>query len=172
MSNFDFRRSSRKCSKSDRVIQPGEEFYSALIDTAGETERLDFCCEAWESPPENCIGWWKSKVPELGKGKVYWAPRDVLLSYFEHLQEQPDQADTTYVMALLLIQKKILTLEDPDEEHANLLQLKNRQEKSSSTVEIVDVTPERIGEIQAELEERLFSDQPFESDDDDEDVEV
>ena len=91
-------------------LQPGETFYSALIDNDGVTERLDYCVESWDSPPENCIGWWMSKVPELGKGKIYWAPRQVMLSYFEHVSGQPNEADTAYVTALLLIQKKYLSL--------------------------------------------------------------
>ena len=87
MLNFEIKRSNRQCSKTDRTLQPGEEFYSALIDKDGELERLDYCVESWESPPQDCIGWWKSKVPETGKGKVYWAPRNVMLSYFEHGQQ-------------------------------------------------------------------------------------
>ena len=162
MLNFDFKRSSRQCSKTNRPLQPGESFYSALIDNDGVTERMDCCVESWDSPPENCIGWWMSKVPELGKGKVYWAPRHVMLSYFEFVNGQPNEADTAYVTALLLLQKKYLTLEEsPEEGGSQLLYLKNRKDNQTYQVSVVDLPPARLVEIQDELAERLFMDEPY-----------
>ena len=81
MLKFDFKKSSRKCFESEREFQPGEEFYSALFECDdGSTERRDFSSDHWDGPTDETIGWWKSRVPELGKGRVYWAPKKVLLS--------------------------------------------------------------------------------------------
>ena len=127
-------------------------------------ERLDFCNESWDAPPENCIGWWKSRVPELGKGKVYWAPQEVLLAYFDYVRDRPDQSDTAYVMALLLVQKRILTLtETVEREEGSFLLFKNRKAKLKYELPVIEVEPARLAEIQNELAERLFMDQPYET---------
>lgn len=170
MLNFDFKKSSRKCYKSEREFQPGDEFYSALIDGGdGSTERRDYSVEHWgDGPPEDCIGWWKSSVPELGKGRVYWAPRKVLLSYFEHVQTNSQTIDTAFVTGLLLAQKKILTIVDENSDDENLV-LYCRSTKSTYTVPVANVLPLRLKEIQDELSERLFMDQPVADDFDEDD---
>lgn len=167
MLNFDFKRSSKKCSKTARILLPGEEFYSALVEREGNTDRLDFCLEAWEGPPEDCLGWWKSRIPDVGKGKIYWAPRHVLLSFFEHVANQPSQSDVAYITALLLTQKKILALDDTlDEPDSQILQLKNRQDNQVYQIPVIEVPPQRLIEIQDELAERLFMDQPYDPESD------
>lgn len=158
MLNFEFRGVGKRCSVSDRILLPGEEFYSALVEGDEDNQRLDFAVEHWKGPPENCIGWWKSEVPSQPSGRVYWAPREVLLAFFEHILQQPNQADTAYITALLLAQKKILatkeTLEQPD---PDLLYLENKRDKASYQIPVVQVSPDRMMEIQLELSEKLFT---------------
>ena len=165
--NFDFRRTSKKCSVTDRTLQPGESCFSALIERGDETVRLDFSEQAWTGPPEDCIGWWKTSIPESDKGKVYWVPRSVQLSYFEHLMQQESQRDAAYITGLLLLQKKVLALDDSIDdasEDSALLHLKNRKTNQTYVLTVVEVAPDRLHEIQQELSERLFSDQPCEVD--------
>lgn len=165
MANFDFKKSSRKCYESERAFQPGENFFSVLIELDnGETERRDFGSDAWDGPPENSIGWWKCLVPEVGKGKVYWAPRQVLLAYFNHVRAHESTTDIAYVTALLLSQKRILKLID-NRGNESLVRLKDPRSNETYEVPVVDILPLRLTEIQDELSEKLFMDQPadFES---------
>ncbi len=160
MMNFDFKRPSRKCSVEDRALAPGEQFYSALIELAdGQVERVDMCEAVWNGPPENCIGWWVSTVPELTKGRVYWAPNSVLLAYFEHLYENRLIDEITYLTGLVLVQKKILrlveTLEDAD---PPVMVLKHGKTNKVFELPVADIPPNRILELQTELSERLFTD--------------
>ncbi len=100
-------------------------------------------------------------MPEVGPGRVFWAPREVLISYFRYVMGQPDKTDTAYVTALLLMQKKILTIEEqPLENDANHLYLVNRKDKLEFKVPVIDIDPVRLQQIQLELEEKLFLDQP------------
>ena len=163
MLSFDFKKSSRKCSQSDREFASGEEFYSALLETNEGTERNDYSQEHWEGPPENCIGWWKSRMPERGKGKIYWAPRDVLVSYFEHVLGQPNSQDIAFVVALLLIQKKIMAEYD-DGIDDSVIQLRNNVSKADYKVPVMELEPQRLNEIQKELAQRLFMDEPVDPD--------
>jgi hypothetical protein len=162
MLNFEFRPSSKKCSATDRMLLPGEEFFSALIERGDDLQRLDFSLEAWQGPPEQCIGWWKSTIPVVRGNKIYWAPRKVLLAYFEHVRQQVGRADVAYVMALLLVQKKILSLDDILESAGSQsLHLRSRQENLKYQVPVVDIPPARVQQIQDELAVQLFSDQPY-----------
>lgn len=165
MLNFEFRGSSKRCAKSDRVLNPGEEFYSVLVEKGSETLRLDYSLECWQGPPENCIGWWKTKLELPGSNRVHWAPRSVLLAFFEQVRQQPDQADCAYITALLLARKKILTtresLHAPD---SSRLCLENKRDQLNYEIPVVDISPERLMEIQEILSEKLFTSQRIELD--------
>lgn len=166
MLQFDFRKSGRRCTNCEREFKPGEELFSALVECDdGSTERHDICESDWAGPTEDHIGWWKSRIPEIGKGRVYWAPKHVLLSYFEHVYGQPASADIAFVTSLLLIQKKILTQESDDIDDEKM-RLKDRSSKNYYDVAVVDIPPERLSVIQQELSERLFMDQPEDADTD------
>jgi len=162
MTEFEVKRTSKKCSKTERPLLPGEQFFSALVEVGDDTQRLDFSAEAWSGPPQDCLGWWKATIPEEVKGKIYWAPRAVLLAYFDHLTSQPNQADVAYMVALLLVQKKVLhleeTLEEPD---SQILAIKNRHSNENYRIPVIEISPARLAEIQNELSERLFLDQPY-----------
>jgi hypothetical protein len=96
----------------------------------------------------------------LEKGRVYWAPPEVLLSVFQHYLSQGGTADLAYVLALVLIRKKILHIQDSLQANRDdqmlLIDLKTKQEFQ---VPVVQLTPQRIQTIQAELNEKLFTDQ-------------
>jgi len=172
MVNFDFKKSSRKCFETGQAFKPGQEFVSVLIELPdGGTERRDYALEVWSGPPDDCIGWWKCCVPELGKGKVYWAPKSVLLAYFDYVRESPATTDTAFVTALLLSQKRILKLEDNGGDET-IIRLKDLSTKTVFEVAVVDIEPKRLGEIQDELSERLFMDQPSDPDTEFEDVKM
>ena len=160
MLNFEIKKSTRKCAESGRDFGPGEVFFSALIENEdGSTSRQDFSADAWKETPEHCIGWWKSQVPEIGKGKIYWAPRNVMLAYFEHILKQPDSQDIAYVTSLLMIQKKYLTLVDDGE--TETMTVRDRSSKESYAVPIVEIEGSRLAEIQEMLGEQLFMDEPI-----------
>ncbi len=166
MQQYDFRRGGKKCSATERLLDPGEIYWSALIELAdGQTTRLDFSTDAWEGPGDDCIGFWKQQVPDLDTGKVYWAPRSVLLAYFRH-QLEKNRPEFAFVMSLLLLQKRILSLKDSIEtEDGTASILVDR--KTSETYEVVDmdVADQQIESIQNELAEHLFSNQPIPAED-------
>ena len=161
MIQYEFKRTTRKCFETGREFDRGEEFFSALIDTDQGPERRDFGQDVWKGPSDDCIGWWKSSVPLLEKGRVYWAPSDVLLAYFESLTERAIK-DAAYAMGLLLVRKRLLQLveTDDDAEGGPLMILRNRKTKEKIEVPVVELTAERMSQIQDELAENLFMDRP------------
>lgn len=167
MKQYDFRRGGKKCSATERTLEPGEFYWSALVELPdGQMSRVDFSEDTWDGPGDDCIGFWKQQIPDLDTGKVYWAPRSVLLAYFKHQLEKKND-ELAFVMSLLLVQKRVLYLKDTidTEDEGQVSILVDR--RSSETFEIpdVDIDEARVQQIQAELAEHLFSNQPIPEDD-------
>lgn len=164
MQDFEFKRCARRCASTDREICAGESYFSALIESTDGIQRTDFGESEWTGPPEGCIGWWKSRIPVLEKGKIYWAPNRVLLAFFESLNARNDQVETAYVMALLLVRKRILQWKDNiNRNDVEFMQLRHAGTKKKFEVKTFDLEPAQIQAIQKELAEQLFTDQAEET---------
>lgn len=162
MMEFDFKRPTRRCHRTERDLQPGESYYSALLDEGDELVRVDFSAAAWTGPPPGAIGWWRSQLPERDGQRVYWAPPAVLLAYFQELDHRPEKAETRYVLALLLQQKRLLALRDvrrgPHGEQEWVLHAARLD--ADFVVADVPPAPSHLAAIQSELASHLFTDQP------------
>lgn len=157
--DFEVQKFTRRCAVTDRELQPGETFYSALIPEGADVVRRDYCVEAWEGPPSDAIGTWKSEVPDPKARKVHWAPSDVMLHYFVQLQETADQADTRYVLALLMIRRRILKLETTETNEAGQEELLVYCPRNETEYRVAAVVPseDRVEAIQQDLAELLFA---------------
>ncbi len=167
--DFEVQRCTRSCAASDRALQPGDECYSVLEIKGADVIRKDYCCEAWKGPPDTAFGWWKSRVPEPTAKKIKLAPNDVLLELFDQLAERPDQQDLRYVLALLLVRRRVLRLDvahDQPSEEVSESQMNHAAEsmtlycpKREATCEVAIAMPssERIDEIQQQLSDLLIA---------------
>ncbi len=159
MLDFEIQRCTRRCAKTDRELHPGETFYSVLAAEGAVVVRRDFCDEAWEGPPEGAIGWWKSQMPEPNARKFHWAPNDVMLHYFEQLEGQADKQDVRYVLALLMIRRRVVRLEDTetDDTGREVLVLYCPRNENEYKTAVVMPDDQRAAEIQEELAQLLFA---------------
>jgi hypothetical protein len=160
MIDYEVQRCTRHCAATGRELQPGEEFYSTLTAEGAQVVRHDYAKEAWKGPPEGVLGWWKSHMPDRNAKKLHWAPNDVMLDLLESLESQPDKMDMRYVLALLLIRRRVVRLEETETDDArreiSVLYCPRRE----TTYRVVTATPsdERTTEIQEELARLLFAD--------------
>ena len=158
--DFDVQRCTRHCAKTEQELQPDEMFYSVLIVEGADVMRYDYSAEVWEGPPEAALGWWKSKMPGRNAKKIHWAPNDVLLEYFEQLEDQTLQRDTRYILALLLIRRRVVRLEETEQDDQNTETMILYCPRRESTYKVLCAMPTepRIEEIQEELAKLLFAD--------------
>lgn len=160
MIDYEVQRCTRHCAVTLRELQPGETFFSTLTAEGAQVVRRDYAPEAWQGPPEGVLGWWKAQMPERDAKKVHWAPNDVMLELLETLEPQPDKQDMRYVLALLLIRRRVLRLEDTEHDAAgqeiSVLYCPRRE----TTYRVAAVMPDeaRTAEIQDELARLLFAD--------------
>jgi len=145
--------SDRHCAATGREFSPGETYYSALISEGMGLKRLDYAADAWQKPPENAVGWWKSRVPLPNSTKKHWAPNDVMLDFWDRLADQADKQDMRYVLTLLLVRRRVFRLEEekrtPQGGEWIVVYCPRREE----TYEMPVVLPEaeRVAQIQEEL---------------------
>jgi hypothetical protein len=157
--DYEIQRCTRRCAASGRELLEGESFYSVLLPRGAALERLDYAAEAWNGPPAEAIGWWKSQMPTHGARKAQLAPSDVLLEFFAGLAGQTEQADVRYVVALLLIRRRILRLEatEKDEAGQETLVLYCHRDETMHRVLVTPPDDRRADEIQAEVSRLLYA---------------
>jgi hypothetical protein len=167
--DFEVQRCTRCCAATERALEPGDECYSVLEVAGAEVVRKDYSPEAWKGSPEAAFGWWKSRVPEPTAKKIKLAPNDVLLELFDQLADKTEQQDLRYVLALLLVRRRVLRVEvanDGPSDKVGETDLHEPTEimtlycpKRDSTCEVAVAMPssERIDEIQQQLSELLVA---------------
>jgi hypothetical protein len=183
--DYEIQRCTRHCSTSGRELLPGEAFYSALVAEGAELCRLDYAADAWQGPPENTIGWWKSEIPDPKNRRMHWAPNDVMLQFFDELSGQPDEPSgepdepssepdepssepdepsgepdkraMKYVLSLLLVRRRVMRLEEneTDEQGNPLMVLYCPRRDVTYKVPAVVPDPPTAEKIQDELAQLL-----------------
>lgn len=149
---FEIQRCTRRCAATGRELSAGESYFSALVAEGAQLQRLDFSVEAWQGPPPGTMGWWKSHRPEPGVRPPHWAPNDVMLDFFDRLENQADNQDMRYVLTLLLVRRRVMRLEETEiEAGRETLVLYCPRRDATYRVPAVVPTPERIETIQNEL---------------------
>ena len=156
---MDIPKASRICSVSQRELSPGEIFFSVLTEEKDVVKRLDIAAENWSAPPPEIIGWGKARVPDANDKKAKLAPNDILLNLFEQLALQPENADMRYILALLLIRRRLFRYEREDETETGQKTLVVYSIKENATYEIAVAMPdrERLDEVQNHLATLLYS---------------
>lgn len=157
--DYEVERCTRHCAASGRELNEGEEFFSALRVERGEVRRHDYSAEAWTGPPEGTFAWWKSRMPTREAKRGQLAPNEVLLALFHELEQAAGNDDMRYVLALLLVRRRVLREEDVEHDAAGdrVLVLYCPRDESTHRVRVATPDERRTDEIQAELSRLLFA---------------
>lgn len=158
MVEYDIQRCTRKCAATNRELKPGESVYSVLVVEGAQIVRRDYSGEGWPGPPETSLGWWKSTIEGSGTRKLHWAPHEVILHYFEQLEGDPTRADLRYVLALLMVRRRIVRSEGTESDASGQETLKlfcPRNETEYRVPVVLPGTSERAEAIQQELAQLL-----------------
>lgn len=156
---YDHVRCTRHCATTGRELQPGETFYSTLTAEGAKLVRRDYSAEAWQGPPEGNVGWWKSHLPAREGQRLHWAPNDVMLELLDQLADDPAHADMRYVLALLLVRRRVCRLEETehDESQQEMLVLYCPRREVEYRIPVATPDEQRIVAIQEELARLLFA---------------
>ena len=165
--HYEIGRNSRRCCVSGKELEPGDEFYSALIDTVTGLQRCDYAPEHWTGPPENVFGFWRGRLPIEAAQETREPPSlDAMLELFEQFADAASAEDSAgsrkpalcYVLALLLIRRKALKLNSiAREDEVEYLVVSRPRTTIEYRVPDPQLPEERIHEVEQELTRLLES---------------
>jgi len=174
-------RCTKFCAATGQEIAPGQTVFSVLLKGAGagigagtgagtcgsgeeerNYQRIDYSQEGWKNRSKNpgeteslVLGWWKHQLPVSTDKKVKLAPNDILLTLFDQLTDQPEKQDLRYVLALLLVRRRVFRLEKEEKATGGEPwdKITVYHPKTDATHEIFVAVPEqeRVEELQEEL---------------------
>ncbi len=155
LADFKMNRCTRRCHTLARPLRDGEWYYSVVFDKDEELVRRDYSAEAWIAPPENSLGWWKSRMPQAGPRKLVLAPDAVLVELLRGLGDAAERRPLRYLLALTLLRRRTVTQVGTDSEASKITV---RVHADGGDLEITTCAIERgqIEPLQAALQELMY----------------
>lgn len=99
------------------------------------------------------MAWWRARLPHADPDRPQPPPSEQLLQVFEEVQGQAGRADFCYLLALLLVRRRLLRLEEAhrDVQGREILVLYCPRRDATYRVPAVPPDPSRAGVLQEEL---------------------
>jgi hypothetical protein len=116
MTDYQVGTNSRRCCVSGRELQPGEKYYTTLVEEAGKLVRRDYAADAWTGSPKDAFSFWSGRVPPSGSRRRPQMDDELLLDCFVRLEDQTEPARIRfrYVLSLLLMRRRRLRFEEAE----------------------------------------------------------
>ena len=153
---YQIQPNSRRCAVTGREMQPGERFFSALLEEDHQFVRKDFCVEAWQGPPAGAFGFWTGHVSTSNDKLKPRFDDDLLEDCFQRLegQTEPGRINFRYVVALLLMRRRRLRYESS--------KMENGVERMilrcvRTNAEHVVVNPQLSDEAMTQVQDEVFN---------------
>jgi hypothetical protein len=110
MDEWEIKKPLGQCSGSGKVIEAGEEYFAALVETPQGFERRDFCAEYWQQHKPQIFCYWKSKLVPPEQKKKLFVDDDMLMTFFERLANEVEEQKVNFrfVLMLILMRKRLL----------------------------------------------------------------
>ena len=127
--SYDVQRPSGFCLATGRSLEPGEACYSALIDIPADQrepndalgmKRVDVSVSAWDQGfrPAGLFSFWRTTVPDPQEKKKTFVDDAMLMNLLVRLEDETDadRLALRYVVALILMRKKLLRYDGMDKQ--------------------------------------------------------
>lgn len=155
---YQFKPPGKTCAATGRPLAPGSVCHSVVVERQGQLVRLDYALADWPGPPPDAIGHWTTTVPGQKPGANAPVDPDALYRFFEQLCEEgsPEQDESRYAAALLLLKLKRLKLHDV--RHADdgaWLQLEGSHGEGVYEVRNLTLSDDATGRLQQALKVQL-----------------
>jgi hypothetical protein len=138
-----------ECCGTGRKIEPGEEYFGALVESEQGLERRDFSAEYWEDAKPQVFCFWRSRLASPDEKKELFVSDEMLMAFFERLANETDteKLNFRFVLALVLMRKRRLKYDATRmDEGREIWSLRVVGEK-----ETVDVVNPHLNDEQVEL---------------------
>lgn len=125
--SFEIARCTGQCAATGKKIDPGERYVAALVERDGDEalERLDYSQGEWKrgarpAPPLKLFASWTTTMAAANAKKKTFVDDEALVELLDQLEgvEEPKRVAFRYVLALLLIRKRVLKYEETRRDHS------------------------------------------------------
>lgn len=154
MNDWEINKPLGQCYGSGRKIEYGEEYFGALVETGEELQRQDFCADYWEKEKPSVFCYWKSKLPDPGQKKQIFVDDQMLMAFFERLENETEQEKVNFrfVLALVLMRKRRLKYDATKvEDGKEIWRLKIVGDKQAVEVINPHLDEEQIGQLSSQI---------------------
>jgi hypothetical protein len=99
-----------QCWGTQKKIDPGQEYFAALVETEQGLQRRDFCADYWQAEKPEVFCYWRTKLPQPGRKRQMFVDEEMLMAFFERLGSETAQEKMNFrfVLALVLMRKRRL----------------------------------------------------------------
>lgn len=124
--SFEIAKCTGVCAASGKKIEPGDKYIAALVEREGDEslERLDYSHGEWKrgsrpARPLKLFASWTTTMPTGKSKKQALIDDEALVELLDQLDgvEEPKRVSFRYVLALLLIRKRVLKYEETRRDH-------------------------------------------------------
>ncbi len=144
------------CCKCSREFEEGQDFVAAVREEGEELVRDDYCSECWPSAADagdkDYFAIWQAKMPQKQEKKKLFVDDDVLSDFFVRLGDQPERVSFRFVLALVLMRKKILSYEGATRKDGrDVWLMRFKGDKKQYEVTDPHMTEEKISQVSRQL---------------------
>jgi len=161
MAEWEITKPLGQCYGSDKQLEPGEEYFAALVEAEEGLQRRDFCVEYWQEQKPEVYCYWKSKFEAEEKKKKIFVDDEMLMTFFQRLETETEQEKINFrfVLMLILMRKRKLKYDSTKTEDGNEI-WKLRVVGTKDIVSVVNphLAEEQIEQLSGQLGEILHAD--------------
>ena len=161
MADWEINKPIGQCAGTGKTIEYGQEYYGALVQTNEGLQRCDFSEEYWLNEKPQVFCFWKTKLPDPEQKKQIFIDDNMLMAFFERLENETEQEKINFrfVLALILMRKRIFKYDETrTEDEKEIWKLRVVGDKSFVEVENPHLDEEQIEQLSSQLGEILHTD--------------
>ena len=164
MSDWEVDKPLGQCYGTGRKIEHGEEYFGALIQVEEGLQRRDYCADYWDSEKPEVFCYWKSRLPRPDEKKQIFVDDNMLMAFFERLENETEQEKLNFrfVLTLILMRKRRLKYDATRyEDDKEIWRLRVVGDKSADNhVEVVNphLDEEQVKQLSTQIGQILHTD--------------
>ena len=110
MDDWQIKKPLGQCAGTNIVIEPGQDYFAALVNGPEGLERCDYSQQYWNEAKPQVYCYWKSRMPSPEQKKKLFIDNDMLMAFFERLASENDaeKINFRFVITLILMRKRML----------------------------------------------------------------
>ena len=103
MDEWEISKSRGHCFGTQKVIEPGQDYFAALVETEEGLQRRDYCSDHWQQQEPEVYCYWKTRLPLPNQKKQLFVDDEMLMTFFDRLAEETNEEKVSFRFVLMLI---------------------------------------------------------------------